>query len=52
MQADVSCISQVSTCEEALRNVCEAIEGYVESLRDRNEPIPLSIHEEVIDVAV
>jgi hypothetical protein len=29
-----------------------AIEGYVESLRERNEPIPPSIHEEVIDVAV
>ncbi len=47
------CISQGSTREEALRNVREAIdEGYVESLRGRNEPIPPSIHEEVIDVAV
>ncbi|MCK7491455.1 MAG: type II toxin-antitoxin system HicB family antitoxin [Comamonadaceae bacterium] len=46
------CISQGSTRDEALRNVREAIEGYIESLRDRNEPIPPSIHEEVIDVAV
>jgi predicted RNase H-like HicB family nuclease len=46
------CVSQGATREEALRNVREAIEGYVESLRERNEPIPPSIHEEVIDVAV
>jgi predicted RNase H-like HicB family nuclease len=46
------CVSQGSTRDEALRNVREAIEGYVESLRERNEPIPPSIHEEVIDVAV
>ena len=46
------CISQGTTREEALRNVREAIEGYVESLRARNEPIPPSIHEEIIDVAV
>ena len=46
------CVSQGPTREEALRNVREAIEGYVESLRERNEPIPPSIHEEVIDVAV
>jgi len=35
-----------------VRNVREAIEGYVESPRQRNEPIPPSIHEEVIDLAV
>ena len=46
------CISQGNTREEALRNIREAIEGYVESLRARNEPIPPAIHEEVIDVAV
>jgi predicted RNase H-like HicB family nuclease len=46
------CVSQGPTRDEALRNVREAIEGYVESLRERNEPIPPSIHEEVIDVAV
>jgi antitoxin HicB len=46
------CVSQGGTREEALRNVREAIEGYVDSLRERNEPIPPSIHEEVIDVAV
>jgi len=46
------CVSQGVTREEALQNVREAIEGYVERLRERNEPIPPSIHEEVIDVAV
>ena len=46
------CVSQGSTRDEALLDVREAIEGYVESLRTRNEPIPPSIHEEVIDVAV
>jgi predicted RNase H-like HicB family nuclease len=46
------CVSQGGTREESLRNVREAIEGYLESLRDRGDPIPPSIHEEVIDVAV
>ena len=46
------CVSQGATREEALGNIREAIEGYVESLRERNEPIPPAIHEEVIDVAV
>ena len=46
------CVSQGETRNEALRNVREAIEGYVESLRARYEPVPPSIHEEVIDVAV
>jgi len=46
------CVSQGATRAEALSNVREAIEGYLESLRERDEPIPPSIHEEVIDVAV
>ena len=46
------CVSQGTTRQEALANVREAIEGYLESLRDRGDPIPPSIHEEVIDVAV
>jgi len=46
------CISQGTTRAEALSNVREAIEGYLESLRERGEPIPPSIYEEVIDVAV
>ncbi len=46
------CVSQGATREEAVRDVREAIEGYLESLRERGEPIPPSILEEVIDVAV
>jgi predicted RNase H-like HicB family nuclease len=46
------CVSQGATRSKALSNVREAIEGYLESLRERGEPIPPSIHEEVIDVAV
>lgn len=46
------CVSQGATRDEALRNVQEAIAGYVESLRAHDEPIPPSIGEEVVDVAV
>jgi predicted RNase H-like HicB family nuclease len=46
------CVSQGATRAEAVSNVRQAIEGYVESLRERGEPIPPSIHEEVVDVAV
>jgi predicted RNase H-like HicB family nuclease len=34
------CISQGKTREEALRNIEEAIELYIEVLSDRGEPIP------------
>lgn len=46
------CVSQGATRAEAVSNVREAIEGYLESLRERGEPMPPSIHEEVVDVAV
>lgn len=46
------CISQGATREEALANVREAIELYLESLRAHNEPIPPAITEEIVDVAV
>ena len=45
------CISQGTTRVEALKNVQEAIEGYLESLREHNEPIPPSIDEEVVEVS-
>ena len=44
------CVTQGKTREEALRNVHEAIEAYLESLRARNEPIPPSIDEEIVEV--
>jgi len=46
------CISQGATRTEALRNIQEAIEAYLESLKAHQEPIPPSINEEVIEVAV
>ena len=46
------CISQGKTRAEVLRNIQEAIEVYIESLKTHNEPIPPSIDEEIVEVAV
>ena len=46
------CISQGKTRAEALKNIREAIEVYVESLQARDDPIPPSIDEEVVEVAL
>jgi antitoxin HicB len=46
------CVSQGDTRGEAAQNVREAIEGDLESLQAHGEPIPPSITEEVVDVAV
>ncbi len=46
------CISQGKTRIEALRNIQEAIEIYLESLKAHNEPIPPAIDEEIVEVAV
>ena len=46
------CVSQGTTRLEALTNVREAIEVYVESLVAHGEPVPPSISEEIIEVAV
>lgn len=43
-------IVQGGTREEALRNIREAIAGYLESLEDHQEPVPPSIHEEIVEV--
>jgi predicted RNase H-like HicB family nuclease len=45
------CISQGKTRMEALKNIQEAIEAYLESLRAHDEPVPPSIDEEMIEVA-
>ncbi len=45
------CISQGKTRQEALINIKEAIDVYLESLKDHNEPIPPPIDEEVVEVA-
>lgn len=46
------CVSQGDTRAEALQNAREAIEGYLESLKAHDEPIPPAIEEELVDVAV
>lgn len=46
------CVSQGATRAEALENVREAMELYIESLQSHGEPVPPSIFEEVIEVAV
>lgn len=44
------CVSQGPTRAETVRNVQEAIEAYLESLKAHGDPIPPSIDEEVIEV--
>ncbi len=44
------CISQGQTRKEALENIRDAIDGYLESLKKHNEPIPPAIDEEVVEV--
>lgn len=44
------CLSCGDTRDEALKNVKEAIEAYIESLQKHNEPVPPSIHEEIVTV--
>lgn len=44
------CISQGKTRNEALKNIHEAIEGYLESLKKHNEPIPPPITEEFVEL--
>ncbi|MHB8174250.1 MAG: type II toxin-antitoxin system HicB family antitoxin [Nitrospirota bacterium] len=46
------CISQGNTRMEALGNIKDAIKGYLESLKKHDEPVPPSIDEEIIEVAV
>ena len=45
------CISQGKTRSEALKNIKDAIEGYVASLKKHNEPIPPSIEEDVVEIS-
>ena len=44
------CISDGPTRKAAIANIQEAIEGYLESLREHGDPIPPSIDEEVVEV--
>jgi antitoxin HicB len=45
------CVSQGATRSQAQANIREAIELYLKSLRQRGEPIPPGIEEEVIQVS-
>jgi len=46
------CVSQGGTRFEALANIREAVEVYLESLAAHGEPVPPGISEEIIKVAV
>ncbi len=46
------CVSQGKTRKAAIKNIQDAIKGYLESLKKHNEPIPPSVEEEIIEVAV
>lgn len=45
------CVSEGKTRRDALKNVKDAIKGYLYSLKKHNEPIPPSIYEEVVEVS-
>jgi len=44
------CISQGKTREDALVNIREAIEGYIESLEKHGDPVPPTITEEIVEI--
>lgn len=46
------CVSQGNTREEALSNIKDAMAGYLHSLKIHNEPIPPSIWEESVEIAL
>ena len=46
------CVSQGKTRKEAVENIKDAINGYLESLKKHNEPIPPPVHEEMVEVDV
>jgi len=44
------CISQGKTREESLANITDAVNGYLQSLKKHNEPLP-HIEEELVEVS-
>jgi len=44
------CVSQGKTRMEAIRNIKDAVKGYIASLKKHNEPVPPSIDEEMVEV--
>jgi predicted RNase H-like HicB family nuclease len=47
---DGLCTSSGDTCDEVLANIREAIELYVEALREASEPVPTKAGEEFVEV--
>lgn len=50
--ASPGCVSQGSSRTEALDNIREAIEGYIDSLRAHGDPIPPPISEETVEIVM
>ena len=46
------CVSQGDTREEALRNIEEAIEVYLEDVRAAGEPVPVEDARAFVEIAV
>ena len=44
------CVSQAETREEALKNVREAIEVYIEALFEDGLPIPTEVGKETVEI--
>ena len=44
------CVSQGKTRKEVLKNIKDAIKGYLASLKKHKEPIPPSIEEEIVEI--
>lgn len=45
------CVSQGKSREEARRNIQDAVEGYIASLKRHGEPVPPPIDEDTVEVA-
>ncbi len=46
------CVSQGSTRSEALENIQDAVKGYLDSLKEHDEPIPPPIEEEIVEIPI
>ena len=44
------CISEGKTRDEAMANIRDAIQGYLESLKKHGEPVPSPIAEALVEV--